>query len=74
MNEYRRKELENIMRWAEEEMKDPSFDPFSSSGSRITSKWSEAKKELDANPVIHHDPAFDGRGTGELPGFKFDLD
>ena len=74
MNETRRKELQNTMKHCESEMMKSDFDPFSDSGRFITFKWEEAKKELEANPIVHHDSWIDGRGTGELPGFRFDLD
>jgi hypothetical protein len=74
MDKDRREELKATMKWAEDEMKKSDFDPFSDHGSWVTFKWSDAKKQLDENPEEIVDPATIGRGTGELFGFRFELD
>jgi len=64
------------MRYAQEEMDNAAFDPFSDEGRRITFLFSDARDQLaafEAKQIIV-DPATLGRGTGEVMGHRFDLD
>lgn len=72
----RKRELDAQVRWAVTEMAAATFDPFSGEGSRITFLWTDARDQLAALKASERvvDPAALGRGTGELPSFRFELD